>query len=88
MNIPLPTQCLKCRKSLFDKLQIPRLYNRECINVYSNKDFIFLRPYGNSLLRKMLPAGSLLNKFSISGRSSTNAKLDKTIWIDGENIVI
>lgn len=32
MNIPLPTQCLKCReKSLFDKLQIPRLYNRECM---------------------------------------------------------
>jgi len=32
MNIPLPSRCLKCReKSLFDKLQMPRLYDRECM---------------------------------------------------------
>lgn len=32
MNIPLPTRCLKCReKSRFDKLQMPKLYNRECM---------------------------------------------------------
>jgi hypothetical protein len=31
MNMPLPTRCLKCReKSLFEKLQMPRLYDREC----------------------------------------------------------
>lgn len=32
MNIPLPARCLKCReKSRFDKLQMPKLYNRECM---------------------------------------------------------
>ena len=32
MNIPLPARCLKCReKSRFDKLQMPRLYDRECM---------------------------------------------------------
>jgi hypothetical protein len=32
MNMPLPAQCLKCReKSLFDKLQMPRLYDRNCM---------------------------------------------------------
>ncbi|MFA5792073.1 MAG: hypothetical protein WC884_03505 [Candidatus Paceibacterota bacterium] len=31
MNIPLPARCLKCReKTLFTKLQIPKLYDREC----------------------------------------------------------
>ncbi|MFA6077079.1 MAG: hypothetical protein WC735_03315 [Candidatus Paceibacterota bacterium] len=31
MNIPLPDRCLKCReKSRFDKLQMPKLYNRTC----------------------------------------------------------
>jgi len=32
MNIPLPTRCLKCReKSRFEKLQMPGLYDRECM---------------------------------------------------------
>lgn len=32
MNIPLPDQCLKCReKYLFDKLQMPGLYDRVCM---------------------------------------------------------
>ena len=32
MNMPLPTRCLKCReKSHFDKLQMPRLYDRVCM---------------------------------------------------------
>lgn len=31
MNIPLPSQCLKCREeSRFEKLQMPKLYDREC----------------------------------------------------------
>ena len=31
MNIPLPVRCLKCReKSRFDKLQMPKLYDRAC----------------------------------------------------------
>ena len=31
MNMPLPARCLKCReKSRFDKLQMPKLYNRAC----------------------------------------------------------
>ena len=32
MKMPLPTRCLKCReKSHFNKLQMPKLYNRECM---------------------------------------------------------
>jgi len=32
MNMPLPARCLKCReKSRFDKLQMPGLYDRECM---------------------------------------------------------
>jgi len=32
MNIPLPTQCLKCRENArFDKLQKPRFYDRNCV---------------------------------------------------------
>ena len=32
MNIPLPTRCLKCReKTRFEKLQMPRLYDHECM---------------------------------------------------------
>jgi len=32
MNIPLPVRCLRCReKSRFDKLQMPKLYNRTCL---------------------------------------------------------
>ncbi|HUC89159.1 MAG TPA: hypothetical protein VMR49_03995 [Candidatus Paceibacterota bacterium] len=31
MNMPLPMRCLKCReKSRFDKLQMPKLYDRQC----------------------------------------------------------
>jgi len=32
MNMPPPARCLKCReKSCFDKLQMPKLYDRECL---------------------------------------------------------
>ncbi|MES3031678.1 MAG: hypothetical protein V4699_00335 [Patescibacteria group bacterium] len=32
MNMPLPARCLKCReKSRFDKLQMPKLYDRHCM---------------------------------------------------------
>jgi hypothetical protein len=32
MNMPLPSRCLKCReKSRFDKLQMPKLYDRSCM---------------------------------------------------------
>jgi uncharacterized protein involved in tolerance to divalent cations len=32
MSMPLPDRCLKCReKSRFDKLQIPKFYNRNCM---------------------------------------------------------
>ncbi|MFA5841026.1 MAG: hypothetical protein WC847_02015 [Candidatus Paceibacterota bacterium] len=32
MNIPLPDRCLKCREqSRFEKLQMPKLYDRECM---------------------------------------------------------
>jgi hypothetical protein len=32
MNLPLPTRCLKCReKSRFDKMQMPKLYDRVCM---------------------------------------------------------
>ncbi len=32
MNIPLPDRCLKCReKARFNKLQMPKLYDRQCI---------------------------------------------------------
>ncbi|MCX6751917.1 MAG: hypothetical protein NTZ87_00200 [Candidatus Nomurabacteria bacterium] len=32
MNLPLPDRCLKCReKSIFSKLQIPKLYDRTCM---------------------------------------------------------
>lgn len=32
MNIPLPSRCLKCReKSRFNKLQMPKLYDRQCM---------------------------------------------------------
>ena len=32
MNMPLPDRCLKCReKSRFDKLQMPKLYDRMCM---------------------------------------------------------
>ncbi len=31
MNLPLPDRCLRCReKSLFEKLQMPKLYDRTC----------------------------------------------------------
>ena len=32
MNMPLPTRCLRCREnSRFDKLQMPKLYDRTCM---------------------------------------------------------
>ena len=52
MNMPLPTRCLKCReKSRFDKLQMPRLYDRDVRKMrQSDKDLICARTARNNII--------------------------------------
>ncbi len=47
MNMPLPDRCLKCREnSRFDKLQMPKLYDRNCMkcNVQIRTSYAIERP--------------------------------------------
>jgi len=47
MNLPLPNQCLKCRENArFAKLQMPKLYDRECMKceAYIRTSFAPERP--------------------------------------------